>query len=457
MWRGWGECIPCTMTPEITSTPAPTADQLAAAVVIAAGETVEGTLESADDVKYYRLEVAETSVVELTIDAEAGTEIALLDSSGGVVLVHAVTASEGTVRHTVRQGSIYARVRNAVKKVNQSKIFRLVNKVTKVTAYAGAVINAVRGIPKGEIPLGPGGSAGIKYDFTGVFSGPDDQPLTFKIGGHLGFLSVEFEKESFRLTPTSDAVPGPLNLTITATPLDVDNIPGASVSFTMTLVEAPNRAPRPKPEYVDGDVLKFLTPGQWFSAQVLEYMEDDQGDTLRWEKMETLSSIGTGWSAQLFGTGTHADTNKHTLHVELDADQAMAGDNIRLKLTAIDEENLTGTLVFVIGAKVKEPAGDASASAACENALRLYAAWSAAGDEFVGLGCIGTPKPTVEQIRSGDRELPDPDHDSTYGWCPTTAVRHQQAYDAADDRYRAAKREYSAAYEVLAGGEYTCQ
>ena len=431
-----------SIRPAPTDLPAPAEAELEAATVISAGETVTGTLESADDVKYYRLEVAETSVVELTIDAEAGTEIALLDSSGRVVLVHAVTASKATLRHMLEKGSYY--VRAAAKKINESKTFRLLSKVTKASKYVGTVINILRGIPKVDIPLGVAGE--INIDLRGVFDG--QPPITYRIGGQVGILSAHIEQESIRLSPTSDAVPGSLKLTVTATRPEVDNIPGASVSFTANLVEPPNQAPRPKPEYADGDVLKLLTPGQLFSAQVFEYMEDEQVDTLRWEKMETLRSIGTGWSARLIGTETDADTNKHTLHVELDADQAMADDNIRLRLTAIDEENLTGTLVFIIGAEDPVP------PAACEQALRLYAAWSAADDELVQLGCPISRKPTVEQIRSGDRELPDLDDVYTIGLCPTPN-QHPQAYYAAHDRYRAAKREYDAAYEELAGGDIT--
>ena len=280
---GGGGTTPTTPEITITPTPAPTEAELEAATVISAGETVTGTLESADDVKYYELDVAETSLIELTIDAEAGTEIALLDSSGGAVLGTAVTASEGILRHVVTKGKYYVRVlHKKLKKANQSTPFRLLNKVTKITAVAGTVINVLRGELKGTIPLGP--NAAITFDLTETFSSPDDQPLTFKFGGSLGPWSATIEKEVLRLTP-NDAQPGPITLTVTATHPDVANIPKASVPLRVILV----RPGRVKPEYQDG-VRVSVDAGMlaYASPQLGNYFEFPAGSELSYRLQGAL-------------------------------------------------------------------------------------------------------------------------------------------------------------------------
>ena len=272
------------ITPTSTDQPAPTEAELAAATVITAGETVTGTLESADDVKYYRLDVAEASVVELTIDAEAGTEIALLDDSGRVVLAHAVTASESTLRHTVVKGVYYVRAR--AKKINESRFFRLVNKVTKISKYAGTVINILQLKPKVDIPLGPLGE--INIDLRGIFD--SSQPLKYSIGGEfgigpLGTLSGRIVRDQLRLSPTSDAVPTTLRLIVKATPADVDNIPGASVPIEVTLSGI-----MVKPDYREdrGGVIEFIDPREAYTSQDLGgYFLYPEGAQIRFNLTET--------------------------------------------------------------------------------------------------------------------------------------------------------------------------
>ena len=269
------------ITPAPTDQPAPTADQLEAAVVIAAGETVDGTLESADDVKYYRLDVAETSVVELTIDAEAGTEVALLDSSGAVVLAHAVTASKATLRHTVVKGVYH--VRALAKRINESRPFRLVNQVTKVSKYAGLVINIITLSPKFDIPLGSVGE--INIDLRGIFD--SSQPLKYSIGGEfgvgsLGTLSGRFERDQLRLSPTSDAVPTTLRLIVKATASEVDNIPGASVPIEITLFGI-----MVKPSHRTG-VIEFIDPRETYTSQNLgDYFLYPEGAQISFNLTET--------------------------------------------------------------------------------------------------------------------------------------------------------------------------
>ena len=76
-------------TPEMAITPAPTGDHpdtIASAAAIAAGETVDGSIDSPDDEDFFRLDVPEgTSVIDITLRAEAGVEVALLDGDGHVL------------------------------------------------------------------------------------------------------------------------------------------------------------------------------------------------------------------------------------------------------------------------------------------------------------------------------------------------------------------------------------
>ena len=96
-------------TPEMTITPpAPTMAQLEAAVVIAAGGTATGTLESADDVDFFRLQLAESGTVTFWTTGEAETVVTLLDEEGDGL--SAATTSEDRVRVTTALDNVYARV-----------------------------------------------------------------------------------------------------------------------------------------------------------------------------------------------------------------------------------------------------------------------------------------------------------------------------------------------------------
>ena len=320
------------ITPAPTDVPPPTEAELAAATVLTAGETVDGTLESADDVKYYRLEIAETSVVELTIDAEAGTEIALLDSSGRVVLAQAITASEATLRHTVVK-DVYL-VRALAKKINESRAFRFVNKVTKISKYAGTVINIITLNPKYDIPLGRLGE--INIDLRGIFD--SSQPLKFSIGGEfgiepLGTLSGRIVRDQLRLSPTSDAVPTTLRLIVKATPADVDNIPGASVPIEVTLSGI-----MVEPRYRTG-VIEFLDPGETYTSPNLgDYFLYPEGAQIAFNLTETRRLPSeSNWTRRITDSRLVVSTTS-----------VRNGDLLGITVTATDPRGRTADLLVTV-------------------------------------------------------------------------------------------------------------
>ena len=317
---GGGSSTPAKtiQTPEMTITPVPLPvpmDQLEAAT-ISAGETVEATLESADDVKYYRLDVAETSVVELTLDAEAGTEVALMHRNG-VVLTRAITASEVTTTGVVvSKGTLYVRVREAVEQLAAvERNFSLVSKVTKIADRAGVVINIARDIPKVDVPIGGGE---VNVDLTGVFQRSDNGPVAFRVDDSTGALAVHLktlavhlektriestdEKISARVRADGSAMPGDVELTLCASPLAP---PITCIPWTVTLVEASlpllQALVRRKPGVPETSPVNFIQAGGTFTSEpVGSYFEYVEGATVRY----TLTVVGdpprtAGWSSAI--------------------------------------------------------------------------------------------------------------------------------------------------------------
>ena len=100
---------PTPTPPEIPITPAPTdhPDTLAAAAVIAAGATVEGAIDSPDDVDFFKVELSGPGTVTFWTTGEADTEIALLDGEGADL---SPTVSEGRVSKATTLDEVFAQV-----------------------------------------------------------------------------------------------------------------------------------------------------------------------------------------------------------------------------------------------------------------------------------------------------------------------------------------------------------
>ena len=100
---GGGSSTPAktTQTPETPETPAPEmtitqgGDTLANAVDVTGMETVEGELDSADDVDYYKIQVDEPTEVTLWVDTP-DAEIQVLDSEGNVLATPSQNSGGGS-------------------------------------------------------------------------------------------------------------------------------------------------------------------------------------------------------------------------------------------------------------------------------------------------------------------------------------------------------------------------
>ena len=163
---GGGDDPPASDKPEMTIMPPPAdhPNTLADAAPIMDGQTVTGVIDSPDDVDFFRLPVTEDSRVGFMLDAEAGLEIALLDSEGNaldigetesVVRVGAVIVRGGEI---LRRGVAFARVtcgsslvaaRRCVK-----KSFKLLATAQTYKSSVEAVIEFLRGVPTLELQLG---------------------------------------------------------------------------------------------------------------------------------------------------------------------------------------------------------------------------------------------------------------------------------------------------------------
>lgn len=165
--------------PQLTIVPAPTASDLEAAAVVEAGQTVDGTLETPSDVKYYRLQVTEGGVFEFKLEGEAGLELAVLDTEGNV-LTTARTASEATIRYNFGPAEAFReaerrailRVANVVKRGGQIAFKFVASNLGPVQT----VVNIIKAIPEKKFPvlelhvLG----YGVTLDLTEYFSFPED-------------------------------------------------------------------------------------------------------------------------------------------------------------------------------------------------------------------------------------------------------------------------------------------
>ena len=283
-------------TPEMTIMPTPTGDHpdtIASAAAIADGETVDGSIDSPDDEDFFRLDVPEgTSVIDITLRAEAGVEVALLDGDGNVLgvaetvegtasqaggagpvaaaaspsavpLLVAVGlrvalphASRAAARYLIRlastpQGRAFLlRNRGTARKL----AFKLVGRALTQAALAGSLVNVVRGIPNATLPIGRTTTVTIDLrQHFGVQPSADPPPsFDFKVGIGVGVpkriselvpalrnvgLTVVLERSTMRIGTTSDAAAGPVRLTVSASipvPGTEGVISAVSIPFTVT-------------------------------------------------------------------------------------------------------------------------------------------------------------------------------------------------------------------------------
>ena len=223
--------------PEIPITPAPAPedhpDTLAAAVVIAAGATVEGSIDSPDDVDFFKVELTGPSTVTFWTTGEADTAIALFDGDGnelaatgassmpgassGTPLSAAaatagatIAASEGRVSFTTDLDEMLAQVSG---QGGSTGDYDLHNEVTGnlgpsvLQSFAGVAVKA--------------GGAPASLDLSRYFVDPEGGNLTFGASlpagsfGPVG-LGLQVTGSILEITSPANMRVGPVSISITA-------------------------------------------------------------------------------------------------------------------------------------------------------------------------------------------------------------------------------------------------
>ena len=194
-------------TPEIPITPPPGgdhADTIAGATAIASGQNVTGTIASENDVDFFRLEFAERSTFEFTLDAEAGIEIAILDSDGNVIAT-AETASETTTTVSAPKGPVFVRILDKAKRgwdrLNQTKGVKAYKFATTIVDPIRNLFNVIRGIP--HVNLTAGG-VGFEFDYRDHIELPDGRQIVSNVTTYLPGVSVSIQGTTVRLNASAE-------------------------------------------------------------------------------------------------------------------------------------------------------------------------------------------------------------------------------------------------------------
>ena len=218
---GGGSSTP--KTPEMTIVPTQVgfpegfSGTVAGAQTITDGETVDGTLESADAVKYYRLDVAERTTIDFTLDAEEGIEITVLDEHGNVIS-SAETASEVTRRVTAPAGRLYVRIRDKLKRgwdsLNRDRRVKSFRLGAKIVGIAENLYNIVHGIPRLNLTIA---GKGVIIDLRDYVRVRDGRTVNWTVTVSIPGIQATVEGTKVRFTPTGEAVRGLFSWRLEAT------------------------------------------------------------------------------------------------------------------------------------------------------------------------------------------------------------------------------------------------
>ena len=239
-----------TPTPEIPITPAPATDHpntLEAAVVIAAGATVEGSIDSPDDMDFFKVQLTDPGTVTFWTTGEADTVITLLDGDGndlsaaagsvssrpagggaGLVAAAADTAnSAGRVSVTTGLDEVVARVSGREDGNTGDYALR--------SEFEG---NLAPRVLEALAPVTVKAGSSITVDLSGAFEDPEGGALTFgyRFGaGQVGpvSLGVTISGSIMNITSPAAMQPGPVSITVSASdPFGLAEVQVLSVTVT---------------------------------------------------------------------------------------------------------------------------------------------------------------------------------------------------------------------------------
>ena len=259
------------------------ADTPQGATVIASEETVEGSIDSPDDVDYFRLELTEPGTVIATITAEPGVEIAIVDANGNV-LATAVTASDATAGVTINKGVLYLKVLYKLLEEGKKVSYKF---VAKVIDNLETAINVVRKIPNYTINVG---AVGVSIDLREYFEAPQGSLPIYKATASLGVLNLKVEGSTLDISALQSASPGDV-IRVTAT-AELDSLEGlppppivglplailraikAVDIFTVTIGGQP-------PRQIEGtDLSVSVERDDEVMLRLTDYIEDPEGGAL---------------------------------------------------------------------------------------------------------------------------------------------------------------------------------
>ena len=248
------ETTPTTRTPstppEIPITRAPATQDhpntLAAAVVVAAGATVEGSIGSSDDVDFFKLQLTDPGTVTFWTTGEADTVVTLLDGDGndlsaasgsvslrpagggaGLVAAAADTAdSAGRVSVTTGLDEVFARVTGH--RGGRTGDYTLHNEFAE--NLAPRIVKSFT-----TVNVKAGGAAAT-VNLSEFFTDPEGGALTFSASlpaGSIGPVSLGLTVSGSVLSiiGPSNLSPGPVSITVTASdPLGLVTVQVLSVT-----------------------------------------------------------------------------------------------------------------------------------------------------------------------------------------------------------------------------------
>lgn len=273
---GGGSSKPAT--PQMTITPG--GDTLANAVDVTGKETTEGRLDSPDDIQYYQWEAPEDGTFEFTLDADAGLELAILDS-GGNVITTAETASPVDIRYVLKKGrELFFRISDKAKKVAGTKEFKF---VVKHVGVVQTLVNFIKGDITVELTVAGRGVTIDLNDFVSLPDGADTTAVTITLTTLNGIklTSRIFQRLTFRLDEPPRPFAGVSHLSVCYQKSCSDGVVNFTIRQAVT-VKDDYWGSRDEAGYATRGVVSVNVeaPGTWSSQPLGEYFNSPDNTQL---------------------------------------------------------------------------------------------------------------------------------------------------------------------------------
>ena len=305
-------------------------DTRAGAREIVSGDAVEGYLDSPDDVDFFRMRIADTRLIDVTLmSEESGVEIAFVDNLGNI-LDTAVTASQARLRATAQGGDIFVRVRASGSGLKRrlaggAKAYDFLVKIGK---NVQSFINVLQGKPDIDVQIG--GVAGTFYLGEHFEFPTGSTGRAFRTSLSAAGVTVTLERDVLRISTAHGVTPGTLSFTVTASAF---GLPVAVKLLRVTLVEGPNQPPR---SVCDATVQRTVDPGDAANFTLAACFQDEKPHELVFEIADVAESSGEGWGVQVSGADLVVRSRR----------QMNSGNFITVVVTATDSEGLSARQAF---------------------------------------------------------------------------------------------------------------